>query len=352
MKKNRVLAILLFMCIAMVFAGGVTTLAEEPPEPEWVLEGEHTIQNERYRARSIASGDSLYFIGGQTDPTNYSVKVDIYNTKTKEWTNGADVPKAIYEPSLAAYKNKIYVFGGLNGSGEKHDSLYIYDTVTNSWSQGADYPITNNGMHCAVVDAKIYAIGGSDDSDGVYIYDIASNTWSQGADAPSPKVYLAAATAVGKKIYLAGGYSNATTQTNSLIIYDTVTDTWVQGANLPSNVVSAAAVALGDEIYVIRDNTTSSYIYDTKSDNWREGLRYKAPVDTASIIDGKVYASTVRKFGTGNDNKTIGLYPIYSLQVGEFEPEPEEALLSVLLMINEQVQLSLTHNLADNANYN
>ena len=64
--------------------------------------------------------------------------VDIYNTGTNTWTQGADMPGARFWIDCEAISGKIYCGGGFSNRTES--TLYIYDIAHNTWSTGPELP--------------------------------------------------------------------------------------------------------------------------------------------------------------------------------------------------------------------
>ena len=135
-----------------------------------------------------------------------------------------------------------------------------------------------------------------------------SGVWKSMTPAPIARTEVAAA-AVGKKIYLLGGFSEPTVSNmKDLSImtlveeYDTVTDRWSSKAPLPQGLHHVGIGVIGDRIYVIGGFTQSLlsvwkavstvYVYDPARDAWTEA----APMPSArgalavAAVDGTLYA--------------------------------------------------------------
>jgi PKD repeat protein len=175
--------------------------------------------------------------------------------------------------------------------------------------------------------AKLYVISGLT-SEGTYPYDVTFptnivqiydpylNYWSQGANKPTPVVSAASAT-VGGKIYVFGGYYDASLHpyyglqdnlmlfggsfSNVLEIYDPATDTWETSATtLPKPLVGLTAVALDGMIYVIgglydspigaKVCSSELYRYDPQTDTYTQlsSMKDCRIKFAAGVIDGKI----------------------------------------------------------------
>ena len=111
-----------------------------------------------------------------------------------------------------------------------------------------------------------------------------SGSWSRAACAPTARTEVTAATVSGK-VYVVGGFSAPNlanildlTITDKVEEYDPSTDRWQTRGALPAKLHHAAAVALGERLYVIGGFTkslpsiwqpvNSLYVYQQKTDPW------------------------------------------------------------------------------------
>jgi len=181
-------------------------------------------------------------------------------------------------------------------------------TITSPVGGYSDYALSpvDRGARASIVywDGKLYKIGGYGGSGAAQawldIYDIAANTWTTGADMPGARYWIDCApidlTGTDPKIYCAGGYTTA--GTNTLYIYDINTNSWTTGANLPTNRYNYAGVAHNNLYYVIGGYTTATTatmdVYDPVANTWDST---KAPMGAtrryfhAEEIGGKIYVA-------------------------------------------------------------
>lgn len=88
-------------------------------------------------------------------------------------------------------------------------------------------------------------------------------------------VRQAGAAAIGNKIYVVGGYDDASAKYQSALqIFDTVSGTWSRGRNLPQALGQASVVAVGNQLWVFGghdpNNTglKTAYLYTPAKDTW------------------------------------------------------------------------------------
>jgi N-acetylneuraminic acid mutarotase len=119
---------------------------------------------------SAVVDNKIYVIGGQAEfekPMN-SGFVQIFDTKTNTWSQGArhPMPAWVEETAVATTgvyaPKRIYVLGGIESFGQGLTQNFAYDTQTDSWSTAASLSSSRASFGVAVVDDLVYAIGGTD----------------------------------------------------------------------------------------------------------------------------------------------------------------------------------------------
>ena len=132
---------------------------------------------------------------------------------TVEYTSPASMPAARHFHRACTIGAKVYVFG------ESHAELLVFDIKTNAWqSLGpiGDTKIDKGHWSGAAIDGKLYFINAA--SRRLLCLDPVSKKWSDLRKIPNPRVHTSAV-AVGKKIYVLGGYSSKLTAKNSVEVY-------------------------------------------------------------------------------------------------------------------------------------
>ena len=123
-------------------------------------------------------------------------------------------------------------------------------------------------------------------------------TWVALAPVITPRQEVAV-TAAGGKLYLIGGLQGNVTL-SSVEEYDPKTNRWRIVAPMPQGAHHAAAVTLGNHIYVIGGYrppaftpVSSVFRYDTRLDQWTSVADLPSPrgAVAAAVIDGRIYAA-------------------------------------------------------------
>lgn len=134
-------------------------------------------------AISVVNGE-IYVVGGIGWPPHrdqsgrylsslYLSSVEVFNPKTHQWREKAEmsVPKAAHSTSVI--DGKIYVIGGYFQEGRKTkilSAIEIYDPETDRWTQEPDMLLGKSGHATEVIDGHIYIFGGGPPT-SVEVYD-------------------------------------------------------------------------------------------------------------------------------------------------------------------------------------
>ena len=165
-------------------------------------------------------------------------------------------------------------------------------------------------LSAAELDGKIYAAGGlrlTGASKAFEYYNLGSSTWQEAAPLPE-NLHHFSLTAIGRKLYLAGGYEglNLTSPTEALWMYDPLRDSWSAGADMPSGRAAHAAVAIDGLLYVVGGVGLGSnflWTYDPVTKHWETVLAaLPTPREhlAAAVLDSKLYTIGGRTADKGN----------------------------------------------------
>lgn len=189
--------------------------------------------------------------------------------------------------------------------------------VSGQWSEAPRLPVPLSNTAVAGVElatgGSVFAFGGlgagkrpSDITDRAFRWDVGTGAWVEIAPLPGPPRIGATAQAVGRRIYVFGGYtvaddgSEATSARTD--VYDPGSDTWSRGAPVPVPVDDAVSGVWRDSLIVLvsgwSDSTTVREVqmYDPATDSWQPGTPFPGePVfghtggvvrDAIVVVDG------------------------------------------------------------------
>ncbi len=192
----------------------------------------------------------LYAIGGLDDNNTVLGRVEAYNAVTNTWTRKASLPHPRGRTNgTAVIAGKIYVSGGVSSSGSGTNSLYVYDPATNAWTTRASMPVTSFDGVSAAINGKLYVlVANCPTCSRLYRYDPSSNTWTRRADCPQQHGRGAASVIDGKLYVVDGGFGS--TLEGGLDVYDPATNTWTTKST-GGSLDGPAATVLGKKLYVL-----------------------------------------------------------------------------------------------------
>lgn len=175
------------------------------PEPvRWELV---TQMPEPKKSMAYAAVDNkIYIIGGET-PNGISDRVDIYDTVTGEWSEGARKPTPVSEACGAYLGGKIIVAGGKKADGSVTNAVEAYDVAEDRWEQLPELPNPLAGAGCVEYEGSYYLIGGWDGEQvrgEVWGYR-GGNSWVLIGKLTIPRSYLAYAI-LKDNVYFIGGW--------------------------------------------------------------------------------------------------------------------------------------------------
>jgi len=227
-----------------------------------VKPSDHKAPSARHEAGLIAVGGRIFLIGGRGRKP-----VDIWDAKTKTWTEGSYPPFEIHHFQPVAYGEIIYIIGAMTGPypyEKPVDHILIYDTSTDQWSLGPEIPANRKrgSAGAVLVGEEIYLVCGiknghiGDHKKWMDKYNIKTQEWTILSDAPRERDHFQAAHIEGK-IYAVSGrttraldnpFKNTIKQVD---IYDVNTDTWSVGPQpIPTERAGASVISVDGHVIV------------------------------------------------------------------------------------------------------
>ena len=165
-----------------------------------------------------------------------------------------------------------------------------------SWQTKAPMPTARQELATAVLNGKVYVIGGYNQATAststVEVYDPITDTWASAQSIPFPNNHNSAAVAAGK-LYSFGGISN------QVFVYDSVNNTWspVTSMHFQHDATPAVGV-IDDKIYVaggagVGVTQREVEVYDPAADTWTNlaPMRVARNHVSGGVINGKFYAA-------------------------------------------------------------
>lgn len=192
-------------------------------------------------------------------------------------------------------------------------------------------PVARMRPVAAVAGGRIYAFGGGPggirtdgNSNVVQMYDPLANNWTMRTNMPTPRC-LAAAVTVGDHIYVLGGISGAgMSQANE--VYNAANNSWSSAAALPKAVAGAAIAYYNGQIYVLggdSDSTARIQIYNPANNTWStRGTSVPGFVGAGNVLVGsKMYIMGGSQNGFETSQSPV-IYGYYDIAADRFTSIP------------------------------
>lgn len=317
-----------------------------PSFAQWETLQTETKAQKRHENAFAKVGDKFYLIGGR------GVKpIDIYDPKTKTWSQGAIPPVEMSHFQAVSYQGMLYVMGGLRGGWPFETPLthiYIYNPTVDRWLVGPEIPPHRQRGATGVVvyQDKIYMVCGivNGHTSGwvswLDEYDPATNSWRQLPNAPRSRDHLQAAvlddqlvvTGGRKSGYEGKGFEATIAETD---VFDFRTGTWrtlPESGNIPTQRAGCTAVVVGDEVIVIGGESGSQQkahaeveALSLKNNSWRSLPNLVTGRHGTQVVlsEGNLYIAS----GCGNRGGSPELDLLESYTLEKAVVENDEAII-------------------------
>ena len=243
------------------------------------------------------------------------------NPRALEYTPSAwyDAPAMLHARSahaVVAGGDAIYAIGGTGAGGQPVLEVERFDGTR--WRDETVLPGEGLNAPAAVaLGRRIYVVGGfktttNVPSSDVLVYDVDSRTWSSAASLAEPRGGHAAAVLDGRIHVIGGGNSRTTLANHSE--YDPSTNRWTERASLSRSKGSPAAVAYNGKLYSIGGRSGpvdfgDVEIYDQHTDSWTSGT----PIEPRGTAGAALYCGTIYVFGGESQAKKSTLDEVLRL---------------------------------------
>jgi N-acetylneuraminic acid mutarotase len=205
----------------------------------------------------------IYVVGGFVANVHVGAMTRVfeYDPAADRWRALAPLTAPRGAPGVVAVNGRIHAIGGRDVERTTVSTHEIYDPATNTWSMAAPLPVARDHLGIAVAAGRIHVFGGRTDAtvDNTArhdVYDPATNTWSTAA--PLKTARSAGATfALDGRIVYAGGEckdAGASVTFTEVEAYDPRTNEWMTLPSLQPGRHAAAAVAVGEQAYLLGGN--------------------------------------------------------------------------------------------------
>ncbi|MET0266201.1 MAG: kelch repeat-containing protein [Duganella sp.] len=302
-------------------AGGEQSPSGPPASrltPQWHSPVTANTPTARHENAFVAIGQKLYLVGGRGQRP-----LDIFDTATGTWRQGAAAPLEIHHMQALAHDGKLYIVGALTGGFPEEtplDHILIYDPASDRWSAGPQIPEQRRRGGGGVVahEGRIYLVGGNTRGHmsgyvpWLDVFDPATGAWTRLPDAPHARDHFHAVVIDGQ-LYAAGGRRSAHDAGDTLSmtiaqvdVYDIAAGRWrTLAAPLPTPRAGAAVAAVGGKLLVMGGESARQVpahseveAFDPASGRWQTlaPLPQGRHGTQATVVGNKLYLAA----GSGN----------------------------------------------------
>ena len=244
-------------------------------------------------------------------------EASFYNPKKKIWSKLKPIPRSIGYGVTAHIGKDLYLLGGVDGDGNLNKD--IYRLRGDVWSKIGESPTGFIYAAFATVGSKVYVFGGSTSPADVtkatnetWVYEAKNNKWEKLSPIPGAPRQIFSVAAVGKNIYLFGGVTQKAGEKfynlDDAYWLNTITGKWTSLKRLPQPMRAFWATAVGKNIYLFggfgEAGLDTIYRYTPTSDAYELVSKLPQPLmDTKFIFnDGKFYGAT-------GEDKLVSRFP-------------------------------------------
>jgi N-acetylneuraminic acid mutarotase len=246
----------------------------------------------------------------QTAPTLQS-NHNSTQPSTGPWVDRANIPVAVQSAASASDDTYYYAIGGYTYDNPANPTalsiVQRFDPANNSWSMAASAPVSITNASACYMNRKIYVAGGflnaSTRSNTIRIYNLMTNIWSNSAAYAADTFVNPSIVCVPHNdlIYVIGGFDSTSIETARVRIYNPATNAWLtDGAPMPAarGWGNAGLLAGGRIIYAggeaANTERAEAYIYNIATNIWLTDYPLPTAVaNGASAVgpDGKFYVT-------------------------------------------------------------
>ncbi|NNF39531.1 MAG: hypothetical protein HKN71_12740 [Gemmatimonadetes bacterium] len=286
----------------------------------------------RYENLAIASGDSLFLLGGfiALDAEGNALatdRVEILNLRTGEFERRSPLPMPLTHGGGARVRDSIWVVGGFVGDhpGPTTDEVWVYSIVDDSWSAGPSLPVDRGGGQLVALGDTLHFFGGylpdrNTGSTDHWRLVIGDSAWTPSADFPLPRGHFTQLRLDSGFLAIGGniGHDPLPVDVPAVHWFDPSEATWVAGPELPfaiSHTEPATAPYEGGAVMVGgrsrptgRENLDDVLFLDSELGRWVHLGRLSVPFlgGTAGIFADTLVTGMGAE--TGNDPRNAQLW--------------------------------------------
>lgn len=311
----------------------------DPESDAWSRHADLPFSRSHTEGSTLVAEGRILVVGGRSVAyrDGFIPDVTMYDPALDVWIARAPYPDPVLAPAAAWIDGRLIVSTGRLRAPDDTIGIDIpatrAATLSGRWELGDSLPRAPGRSTGAIVGDELFLFG--DATESTLVLDLATGRWHDVRDEPRrplPYAQGSAAASWGGRVYLFGGERQAMTRVQVLA---PATREWRLGRPLPVGTRRAAAVAIGDRIYVaggIDDSGASAVLqaYEPAREAWVRLADLPRPVGLhAAGTDGeRLYLFGGREpAAAGGSNDPLRLVQVYDPATDSWgtgsEPGPE-----------------------------
>ena len=143
------------------------------------------------------------------------------------------------------------------------DDIYCYDYLRKQWTELSACPdLAMSGFALVAINDQLTTVGGTNSNK---LFTFIRGKWVEKYPRMSTKRHRPAAVCTGHSLVVAGGCGEQGRNLSTVEVMDTHTLQWFTAESLPKEVYWASITACGDDLYLLRDDSTHVYCCSLQS---------------------------------------------------------------------------------------
>lgn len=222
-------------------------------------------------------GNTIYVVGGIDGYFRTLSSALAYDIGADAWREIPRLPQAVHHPAVATDGERLFVIGGLTGLASRPlDDVYAYDPEKDAWEEVGRLNDFRGAAAAAELSGTLYVMGGlttAGPGAELEYFDPTRAGWNGLKPIPTPRAYLASASAAGKLFAIGGRRGTIARNLATVEAYDPKAMAWEQMSDLAVARSGHAAAEAGGRIYVVGGETKEGTVadvevYDPKTKAW------------------------------------------------------------------------------------
>ncbi len=204
---------------------------------------------------AVAAVDhELFVVGGLDHQERLLTRVEVFDTRSRTWRAGVDLPVPVSHANLAAVDGTLYLLGFLGRRFVPDGRGFVLPPGADHWSPGPSLPPgrVRGGAGMVVAGGRVFVLGGFAVRavPFVDVLDVGTGTWTPLPDLPVGRDHAAAARISGEVFVTAGTSGTPEEVLSTSWGLDEPAGTWRARGPLGVARGAGAAAALADRLYV------------------------------------------------------------------------------------------------------